>query len=82
MRALDNMNYRKMKKMIMSDVPGEAGEEGSSDGDNVSADPDLNDKEEQVRQLSFGVCDIIRHMFSERVSNDRSLGTHVQTGYL
>ena len=68
--------------MIMSDVPGEAGEEGSSDGDNVSADPDLNDKEEQVRLLSFGVCDIIRHMFSEQVSNDRSLGTHVQTGYL
>ena len=29
-RALDNMNYRKMKKMIMGDPSGEVTEEGDS----------------------------------------------------
>ena len=44
------MNYRKMKKMIMKDVPSETSEEGLSDGENMlGASAELS--KEQVRTL-------------------------------
>lgn len=46
-RALDNMNYRKMKKMIMSDPSGE-GEEGDS---SVAETEDDDDKSEAGAEL-------------------------------
>ncbi|XP_078362933.1 serine/threonine-protein kinase TAO1-like isoform X1 [Oculina patagonica] len=42
-RALDNMNYRKMKKMIMSDPVGELSEEGDS---SIAETEDEDDKSE------------------------------------
>ena len=44
-RALDNMNYRKMKKMIMSDPVGESSEEGDS---SLAETEDDDDKSEAV----------------------------------
>jgi hypothetical protein len=37
-----------MKKMIMSDVPGEKEGEGASDSDSLSQYQDMDDKEPQV----------------------------------
>ncbi|XP_031553888.1 serine/threonine-protein kinase TAO2-like [Actinia tenebrosa] len=48
-RALDKMNYHRMKKMIMSDVPGEINAEGTSDSDSISPYQDTDDKDPQVR---------------------------------
>ncbi|XP_048581800.1 serine/threonine-protein kinase TAO1 isoform X2 [Nematostella vectensis] len=48
-RALDNMNYRKMKKMIMSEAPGDVSEsEGASDADSLSQ---FKDDEQQSPYL-------------------------------
>ena len=44
-RALDNMNYRKMKKMIMGDPTGELSEEGDS---SIAETEDDDDKSEAV----------------------------------
>ena len=44
-RALDNMNYRKMKKMIMGDPSGEVSEEGEN---SIAETEDYDDKSEAV----------------------------------
>ena len=51
-RALDNMNYRKMKKMIMGDPSGEVTEEGDS---SIAETDDDDDKSGAV---SFFYCSI------------------------
>ena len=48
-RALDNMNYRKMKKMIMGDATGES-EEGDSSS---TVDPDMDDEKSETVRCSL-----------------------------
>ena len=48
MRALDNMNYRRTKKILLSDPTGELSEEGDS---SVAENDDDDDKSEAVSYL-------------------------------
>ena len=47
-RALDNMNYRRTKKILLSDPTGELSEEGDS---SVAENDDDDDKSEAVSYL-------------------------------
>ena len=48
MRALDNMNYRRTKKILLSDPTGELSEEGDS---SVAENDDDDDKSEAVSSV-------------------------------
>ena len=41
-RALDNMNYKRMKKILVTDVTSETGDDASDPGDTSSIDTETN----------------------------------------
>ena len=47
-RALDNMNYKRMKKILVTDVTSEGGDDISDPGDTSSIDAESNGPREAV----------------------------------
>ena len=50
-RALDNMNYKRMKKILVTDVTSETGDDVSDPGDTSSIDAESNGPRDGVSKV-------------------------------